>query len=135
MPGKKMECSVNAYGKLLGVRGEKRLMGVWKEMGWDGMNMELAEKIYKRKVATIENMFYCENTFDRACNEDVQAQNLPSYTHLCSLSIICSQYRMCSLARSTKRKVAPSLTPHYASNEKKNFFYVHQTLKYSSDPV
>ena len=25
-------------------------MGVWKEMGWDGMNMELAEKIYKRKV-------------------------------------------------------------------------------------
>ena len=58
MPGKKMECSVNAYGKLLGVRGEKRLMGVWKEMGWDGMNMELAEKIYKRKVASIENTFY-----------------------------------------------------------------------------
>ena len=45
-----LECSVEAYGKLLGVRGEKRLMGVWKEMGWDGMNMELAEKIYKRKV-------------------------------------------------------------------------------------
>ena len=38
------------FGKLLGVKGEKRLMGVWKEMGWDGMNMELAEKIYKRKV-------------------------------------------------------------------------------------
>jgi hypothetical protein len=35
-------------------------MGVWKEMGWDGMNMELAEKIYKRKVASIENTFYRE---------------------------------------------------------------------------
>ena len=45
-----LECSVEAYGKLLGVRGEERLMGVWKEMGWDGMDMDLAEKIYKRKV-------------------------------------------------------------------------------------
>ena len=61
MPGKKMECSVNAYGKLLGVRGEKRLMGVWKEMGWDGMNMELAEKIYKRKVAPSHTPHYASN--------------------------------------------------------------------------
>jgi hypothetical protein len=47
-----LECSVEAYGKLLGVRGEDRLMGVWKEMGWDGMNMELAKQIYKRKVTS-----------------------------------------------------------------------------------
>lgn len=51
-----LECSVEAYGKLLGVRGEKRLMGVWKEMGWDGMNMELAEKIYKRKADIFTEM-------------------------------------------------------------------------------
>ena len=51
-----MECTVEAYGKLLKVRGEERLMAVWKEMGWDGMNMELAEKIYKRKVQTLVNL-------------------------------------------------------------------------------
>merc|ERR1711939_1010916 len=51
-----MECTVEAYGKLLKVRGEERLMAVWKEMGWDGMNMELAEKIYKRKAAIFTEM-------------------------------------------------------------------------------
>jgi len=48
--GKGMECSVEAYGKLRLVRGEQRLLGVWKEMGWSGMTMELAQQIYKRKV-------------------------------------------------------------------------------------
>ena len=51
-----LECSVEAYGKLLSVRGEQRLMGVWKEMGWDGMDMQLAEKIYKRKVCALSCM-------------------------------------------------------------------------------
>ena len=45
-----LECTEEAYGKLLNERGEERLMAVWKKMGWDGMDMELAEKIYTRKV-------------------------------------------------------------------------------------
>ena len=51
-----LECNVEAYGKLLMVRGEQRLMGVWKEMGWEGMTMELAEKIYKRKAEIFTDM-------------------------------------------------------------------------------
>ncbi|MGB1592437.1 MAG: HAD-IA family hydrolase [Promethearchaeia archaeon] len=51
-----LECSVDAYGKLLMVRGEERLMGVWKEMGWDGMSMPMAEQIYKRKSEIFTEM-------------------------------------------------------------------------------
>lgn len=51
-----LECTVEAYGKLRLVRGEQRLMAVWKEMGWEGMTMELAENIYKRKAQIFTEM-------------------------------------------------------------------------------
>jgi len=51
-----LECTEEAYGKLLNERGEERLMAVWKKMGWDGMDMELAEKIYTRKAAIFTEM-------------------------------------------------------------------------------
>jgi hypothetical protein len=35
-------------------------MAVWKEMGWDGMDMGLAEKIYARKVLrnSLDKLFH-----------------------------------------------------------------------------
>jgi len=54
--GKQLECSVEEYGKLLKARGEKSLMTVWKEMGWDGMDMDSAVKIYDRKNEIFQKM-------------------------------------------------------------------------------
>jgi len=54
--GKELECSVEEYGKLLKARGEQSLMTVWKEMGWDGMDMEEAVKIYERKNEIFQKM-------------------------------------------------------------------------------
>lgn len=69
---------MEAYGKLLNVRGEERLMAVWKEMGWDGMNMELAEKIYKRKVQTLVNLTLAGRLGARA-----HQRSPPSRVYLC----------------------------------------------------
>mmetsp|Transcript_10285 Transcript_10285/g.34290 ORF Transcript_10285/g.34290 Transcript_10285/m.34290 type:complete len:291 (+) Transcript_10285:1014-1886(+) len=51
-----LECSVEEYGRLLQVRGEEKLSRLWDEMGWDGMNMDLAIQIYNRKSEIFTKM-------------------------------------------------------------------------------
>lgn len=54
--GFKKECSVDDYGKLLNARGEDRLTQLWKNMGWDGMSMDLAKEIYAKKAEIFTGM-------------------------------------------------------------------------------